>query len=871
MNTCIRIFFSFFLFALTITSQCRSSESESADCSIAVRWELISNFTELPDGFEARFLLTNNGAQALRDTGWDLYFNMAPRTIEGHPKGALAKVHHLNGDWYRLSPEPGFALIPGQSIEIRYLGIEPVIKECDGPLGLYFVFKNKEDNAEIIQPVTDYEILPFTHPIQINRGPDDQQPIPTPDWQYQENLSLHLLPAEQLSPIIPTPIQVDSLNGSVVIDNSWIIAFENDLESTAAYLAKEMLVRSGLELGRRLLTNTESLRDRRIELMIKPLEVHGIRSEAYHLEMDDGLIRLVGSDASGVFYAVQSLLCLLPLEVAANDTSSIELPQIKVADGPRFGYRGLHVDVSRNFQSKETIERIIDVMAQYKLNRLLLYTTEDEGWRIEIPGLPELTSVGGQRQHTSGMQAPALHPAYGSGPFAYAENSHGSGFYTRDEFIDLLKYAAERFVKIIPEVNFPGHARAAIKAMEARYERLVAEGNIDAAEEFRLIDPYDNSEYLSAQAYKDNVVSVVRPSTYRFYQKVLDELAAMYKEAGLVMDEIHTGGDEVPDGAWSQSPMAADLLKDNPEIGEVKNLQTYFFRRLIEDLDQRKLKALGWEEVFQRKDPSGQVEPNPEFVGRNVVAYIWNNLFDFDLGNRLANIGYPVVLCNVSNFYFDLAYDKDPQEPGLYWAGFVGPKDAFLFAPFNYFVTTFRTSMGQPIDIEKVQKESIHLTEEARNNILGVQAQLWSETIKGREMIEYYMLPKLIGFSESAWSPERPWEFMEDRTAREQAMLAAWNVMANSIAQRELPRLSRLRGGYNYRVPPPGGILENGLLRANASLPGLEIRYTTDGTQPTIGSRLYQQPVSVDGPVQLRSFDSTGRASRSILLAESPN
>src|SRR5690606_12014854 len=144
----------------------------------------------------------------------------------------------------------------------------------------------------------------------------------------------------------------------------------------------------------------------------------------------------------------------------------------------------------------------------------------------------------------------------GSGPYAYDENDHGSGYYSREDFIEILRYAKARHIKVIPELNFPGHARAAIKAMEARYERLMKEGKEAEANQYRLMDPADTSKYLSAQSFTDNVVSVARESTYRFYEKVVDEIAGMYAEAGLVLDEIHAGGDEVPEGAWTGSPMA---------------------------------------------------------------------------------------------------------------------------------------------------------------------------------------------------------------------------------------------------------------------------------------------------------------------------
>jgi|694.fasta_scaffold00176_31 hexosaminidase len=838
-----------------------------AESPVRVSWELVTNFTQTPDVFEARFMLHHAGQQPLGDSGWGLYFNMAPRPIRQHPIAQMATVEHLNGDWYRLVPNPGFHLKPGESIEIRYLGVEAVIKESDAPLGLYFVFDNGRPESQRIERVANYQIVPFSRPEQINRGPGDQHPIPSPQVRFQEYSALHQLPLKELPPIVPTPFQTTMGTGSLRLKHGLWIEYAEGLKSGAEYLSDQLQQRCQTTCQSMVSSATSQRHQPAIRLSLVPTTVNKISSEAYRLEIDDSGVDIIGNDPAGLFYGIQSLLNLLPLQTQNAAKIEVRLPHLSIADAPRFGYRGLHVDVSRNFQSVETIERILDVMAMYKLNRLLLYTTEDEGWRLEIPGLPELTQVGAVRQHNSGMSHPSLHPAYGSGTQADPQASYGSGYYTRDQFIGLLKYAAQRHIKILPEVNFPAHARAAIKAMEARYQRLMSENQPEAAEEYRLVDPLDTSDYLSAQFYKDNVVSVARPSTYRFYQKVLDEISDMYAQAGLTMDELHTGGDEVPTGAWTQSPLASQLLKSDPEIGNAANLQTYFFRRLLDDLEPKRIRALGWEEVFQRKNANGNAEPNPEFVGRNAVAYIWNNLFDNDLGNRLANAGYQVVLCNVSNFYFDLAYDKDPQEPGLYWAGFVNERDAWTFAPYNYAWSTFRTAMGQPIDVQAVSESYQHLKPESRSNILGVQAQLWSETIKGRDMIEYYMLPKLIGFAESAWAAQRPWETMADRQQREQSMATGWNVMANCIGQRELPRLGMINGGYNYRVPPPGGKFEQGWLKANTAFPGLVIRYTLDGSQPGLQSAIYQAPLKVDGPVSLRAFDSAGQASRVITVS----
>lgn len=849
-----------FLVLALLCASCGPRE-DVASGSIAVQWELVTNFTDVPNVFEAKFTLRNNGTFDLTGKNWALFFNMAPRPILENVSPQPGEVKHINGDWYKLIPTQGFSLPVGDSVSIVYRGTEGVIKDTDRPLGLYFVFYDDEGN-ETIAEVSDFQFKPFTDEQQINRNSEDEEPIPTSEWLYAKNQELTLLPKDQLLKVIPTPVAFKEGEGTLSLDNTFSVIYERGLENEASYLAERLEEISGTKFKT---SEGTAPAEKSIQLATGKVSIPG--KEAYELEISGSGILVKGSDAAGVFYGIQSLRALIPLEAYRNISSSISLPLASISDAPRFGFRGLHVDVSRNFQTKETVLRILDLLSFYKVNRFLLYTTEDEGWRLEIDGLPELTTVGAQRQHTSGKEASVLHPAYGSGPYPDGDNNYGSGYYTREDFIEILRYAKDRHIKVIPELNFPGHARAAIKAMEARYERLMKEGKEEEANEYRLIDPDDSSQYLSAQSYTDNVVSVARESTFRFYEKVVDEIAVMYEEAGLVMDEIHAGGDEVPEGAWTESPMALALMASHPEIKDPKNLQAYFFRELLKRLKKRNLRVDGWEEVALLKNDKGGYDPNPEFVGQNVVPFIWNNLFDFqDLGYRLANAGYPVVLCNVSNFYFDLAYSKDPKEPGLYWAGFVDTRDAWLFAPFDMYKTTLVNSMGRAIDAATEYKEKERLKPEARKNILGLEAQLWSETIKGRDMIEYYMLPKLMGFAESAWAREREWETVEDEKSRTALITKEWNVFANTLGQKELPRLGYLNDGYHYRISPPGAVVRDGVLYANTDLPGIEIRYTMDGSEPNAASSLWTSPAKVTGTVTLKSFDSAGKSSRSVMV-----
>jgi hexosaminidase len=835
---------------------------------IAVQWELITNFTDEKGVFDARFVLKNDSDIDLNDKNWALFFNMAPRPILENKTQQPADVQHINGDWYKLVPNEGFELEEDDTLVINYRGTEAVIKETDRPLGLYFVFYDELGEQSKIVEVSEYSWTPFTRPEQINRSREDAEPIPTPEWNFKNNQNLKEVSETEIKRIIPSPLRLQVGEDRLEVSNSFKIYYRDGLANEAQYLASSLKEVTGTEFD--IVTSKPD--EECITLALGRTSVGGT-PESYQLKINGKGIQITGSGATGAFYGVQSLRALIPIINYQRQSKTIFLPHVVVDDAPRFAFRGLHLDVSRNFQTKETVLRLLDLMSFYKLNRFLFYTTEDEGWRLEIPGLPELTTVGAMREHTYGMEAPVLHPAYGSGPFAGASGKYGHGYYTREDFIEILKYASARHIKVIPELNFPGHARAAIKAMEARHDRLMKEGKEAEANEYRLIDPDDRSVYLSAQGYKDNVVCVARESTYNFYLKVVDEIRLMFLEAGLKMDEFHTGGDEVPEGAWTKSPMAADLMKRNPDIKDPKNLQTYFFRELITRLAPLRMQIDGWEEVGLLKTEDGRYFPNREFANRNVNLFIWNNLFDYDLGYRLANAGYGVVLCNVSNFYFDLAYSKDPLEPGLYWAGFVDTRNAFAFAPYDMFKTTNKNSMGQKIDLEsgggnggKAIVE--HLAPQSRKNILGVEAQVWSETIKGRDMVEYYILPKLVGFAESAWAPERKWEKIEDRTEREESIQRDWSVYAQTLAKKELPRLSYLNKGYNYRIPPPGCVIEGDTLKANVEYPGLIIRYTSDGKEPTHNSSRFEKPLRISGKgtIKLKSFDIAGKSSRSVTV-----
>jgi hexosaminidase len=819
---------------------------------LQVNWNLETNFAE-GGGYRAQFTIRNNSDIELTAANWEMYWSMMPRTVTPGSITAPVTIDWINGDFYVMKPTADFRLPPGEELVIAYNGTYAVIKESDAPSGLYSLLY-QEDGSHELHPVRDYSIAPFVGPDQINRHQGDEEPIPTAEWLFENHSRITELPADQLQLIVPKPRSVTLEDGHFEINSGTSVSYEPGLQSEATLLAAFLS-----EILDSPVATNESSSPRGNSIHLQNREVATAGSYNLQISETDGVI--ISGDMSGAFYGSQSLKALIPVDRLGQKNESIRVRSVRIEDSPAFPYRGMHLDVARNFHSVESVKRLLDAMAFYKLNKLHLHLTEDEGWRIEIEELPELTRVGAFRGHTSD-DSEHLQPSYGSGPFTDPDSGHGSGFYSREQYMDLIAYAWERHIEVIPEINVPGHSRAAIKAMEHRYRRLMEDGREPEAEQYRLIDPDDASAYRSAQWYTDNVISVCRESAYAFLTTVIDDVVEMHSEAGVPLTMIHTGGDEVPNGAWSSSPMCAEYMEDHPEIDNPKNLQKVYFNRINEYLSSKGLQTGGWEEIAMNFQEGGSWTPNNDFADADVVPYIWNSLWGAeDLGNRLANAGYPVILCNVTNFYFDLAYNKDPREPGLYWGGFINTRDAFEFVPYDVFKSIKATpNGGLYADDDFTGKEL--LTAEGRGNIIGIQAQLWSETLKGQDMLEYYYLPKMLALAERAWYGQADWGIIADRKERDEAVDVAWNVFANSLGKREFPKLDRLNGGYNYRLAPPGARVDNGRLVVNTAYPGMVIRYTTDGSDPTSDSPLYSEPLDiVSGIVKLSTFDSRGRSS----------
>ncbi len=786
----------------------------AAQNALQLRWQLTGDSN-------AAFTITNRDTKALAPSGWAIYYSALHGADSGTVSGGFA-IEDLVGDLHRLVPGPDFAgLAPGASIRITYV-TWPLLNSSFVPKGPYIVFDAAKD---VGVRLNDYAAAPFERP-----------GVASPEMQFALDTLIRAIPASDLPPVFPTPVAATPGLGTLRLTAMPPIEASGALKNEATFAAEYL---------RPFFRGTGK---GSVPLRLEVGAVEGQTSaEAYSLVVDaaqGGGIRIVGVSPAGVFYGLQSLRTLLP---APTPRTGLALPAIRIVDAPRFGYRGFMLDVARNFHPKTAVLRTLDLMARYKLNVFHFHLTEDEAWRLEIPSLPALTAVGARRGHPldSGRNLP---PAYGSGPAV--DQPWGSGFYSRADYIEILRYAAARHIEVIPEIEMPGHARAAVKSMQ---------GN----PQYRLDDPDDRSVYTSAQGYHDNVMNPVLESTYRFIEQVVGDLVAMHTEANIPLRHIHMGGDEVPNGVWQGSPAVQAYLQAHG-LTSVDDLWFVFYGRVEQILKAHDLLPSGWEEIAVRKtqrDGRWTNIPNPDFAARGWRAYVWNNVAGWgaeDLAYRLANGGYDVVLSPVTNLYFDLAWNQAPEETGLDWGGYLDLRKPFQFIPFDYYRNTRLDRRGNPLDPAAFTGKD-RLTDYGRAHVIGLQGNLWSETLGGDGRLEYMLLPKLFGLAERAWAPDPDWVTERDTTKSASLYRDAWSRFVNVVGQRELPRLDREIAGLNYRIPTPGLKVDGGMVRCSVELPGFTLRYTTDGSEPTARSAAVNGPIPLRGTVRVAAFNGAGR------------
>src|SRR2546427_7499321 len=814
------------LTALLLTLTARAA----AQTALQLRWELVGDsITNEFAASRAAFTLTSRGPKPLPPSGWSMYYNALHSARPASVGGGFTS-EDLTGDLHRLVPAAGggFAgLAPGASIRIPYV-TDLLRNRSFVPKGPYIVFDSAKD---VGVPLSNYVAVPF------------ERRVATPENQFALDSVVRVIPASELPPVFPTPVEMTPGAGELRLTSLPPVEASEVLTNEAAFAADYLRPYFG---------STQTRSGPPLRLEVGPVEGQ-TSSEAYSLVVDPVQgVRIVGVSPAGVFYGLQSLRSLLP---ALTPRAGLVLPAIRVVDAPRFGYRGFMLDVARNFHAKPVVLRTLDLLARYKLNVFHIHLTDDEGWRVEIPSLPELTAVGARRGHPPDSDR-HLQPAFGSGPVV--DRPWGSGFFSHADYVEIVRYAAARHIEVIPEIEMPGHARAAIKAMKAN-------------EQYRLNDPEDRSVYTSVQGYPDNVMNPALESTYRFIERVVGDLAAMHREAGAPLRHIHMGGDEVPAGVWVGSP-AVQAYMQARGITSIDDLWFVFYGRVEQILKAQGLVPSGWEEIAVRKtqrDGHRTTIPNPDFAARGWRAYVWNNVAGWgaeDLAYRLANGGYDVVLSPVTNFYFDLAWNQNPEETGLDWGGYIDLRKPFAFIPFDYYRNTRLDARGNPLDAAVFVGKD-RLTDYGRAHIAGIQGNLWSETLGGDGRLDYMMVPKLFGLAERAWAPDPDWARDADPTRSDSLYREAWSRFMNVVGQRELPRLDREVPGVTYRIPTPGLKVEGGMVHCSVELPGFTLRYTTDGGEPTPRSSLVRGPIPLRGTIRVAAFNTTGRQGHAARLS----
>lgn len=805
--------------------------------------------------------LANDG-QDITGKDWAIFFHSPRQTLK--VDNEQFTITHLTGDLYKLEPTDSFSGFPAnKAVEI------PIVAEYWQLFKTDFLprwYATSGDAQPKMLANTDTEdldqfVAPFTGD-QWKRTKDDKNILMTPASRFVKNAELGTLPASALrGQIIPTPLEVKihqqdaDLSKGVALDLSALSQPVADVVSARFALLGVAQAEGGY----------------RIKTDIKPnvfkdkLAVPG----AYELKIGPQQAIVTGFDQSGVFYGLQSILSLIPSDGSKN------IATLEAKDAPRFQYRGVFLDVARNFHQKEAVLRLLDQMAAYKLNKFHFHLTDDEGWRIEIPGLPELTEVGSQRCHDL-SETTCLLPQYGQGPDVYG------GFFSRQDYIDIIKYAQARQIEVIPEIDMPAHARAAVVSMEARYKKLHAQGKEKEAEEFRLVDPTDTSNTTSVQFFnRQSYLNPCLDSSSRFVDKVIGEIAQMHKEAGQPLKTWHFGGDEAKnirlgagytdvknpesgkgildqskeDKPWAKSQVCQNIIKEG-KVADLEHLPSYFGQEV-----SKLVKAHGIDRMQAWQDGLKDAESAKSFATSRVGVNFWDTLYwgGFDSVNDWANKGYEVVVSNPDYVYLDFPYEVNPNESGYYWGTrFSDERKMFSFAPDN---------MPQNAETS-VDRDGNYFTAKSDKpwpGAYGVSVQLWSEIVRTDTQMEYMIFPRTLSVAERAWhrasweqdyKAGREYKGGETQLVDTKKLDQDWLHFANLLGQRELAKLDK--GGVSYRLPVPGARIVEGTLEANIALPGLAIEYSTDGGQQWLRYDNSAKP-AVAGEVHIRAVSPDGK------------
>jgi hexosaminidase len=481
----------------------------------------------------------------------------------------------------------------------------------------------------------------------------------------------------------------------------------------------------------------------RIALRVEP----GLPAESYRLSVDGPGILIEGGGAAGVFWGAQTLRQLLGPDAfrraPVRPGREWDLPEVTVEDSPRFRWRGLMLDVARHFMPKEGVLRYLDLMAAHKLNVFHFHLTDDQGWRVEIRKYPRLTEIGSWRARTKfGHRASPL----------WEEKPHG-GYYTQDDIREIVAYAAERHITVVPEIDVPGHSQAAIAAYPELGNTDVITASVEGGTALTVWDNWGISPNVLAPT--DN--------TLRFYEGVLEEVLELFPS-----EFVHIGGDECPKEQWRSSPAAQARIEELGLAGE-DGLQAWFIGHFDRWLTARGRRLIGWDEILEGGLAAGAAVSSWRGYAGGVTA---------------ARAGHDVVMCPEQQVYLDHRQDAGADEPVP--IGFVRTlEDVFRFEP--------------------VPPE---LTPEEARHVLGTQANLWTEAMEDPARVDYQAFPRLAAFAEVAWSAlpaprERDFAGFERRMAAHYRRLDALGVAYRPPAG---PRPWQRRPGVPGRPidgPPP--------------------------------------------------------------------
>ena len=482
--------------------------------------------------------------------------------------------------------------------------------------------------------------------------------------------------AQEVS-IIPRPVSLTRGAGDFVLQATTTISTSRETRHLGRVLS-DYLRPTGLALK---VGGQKRLKDS-IDITIDK-NLGRLGAEGYRIEVTPDLVAIRAAAHGGVFYALQTLRQMLPPQIYASTPQSgirWKLPAVTIEDYPRFKWRGAMMDVSRHFMPKATVLKFIDLMALHKLNTFHWHLTDDQGWRIEIKRYPKLTSVGSMRKESR-----VGHERDKKG---FDGTPHG-GFYTQNEVREVVAYARERFITVVPEIEMPGHAQAAIAA----YPEL---GNTT-----------EKLEVGTVWGIYKHVFNVEEP-TIVFLQNVLKEVMKLFPS-----EFIHVGGDEVLKDEWKASTTAQALMKEKGFKDE-HELQSYFIQRMDKFLTAHGRRLIGWDEILE----GGLAQ------GATVMSWRGNKG-----GIAAAKAGHDVVMAPNSHTYFDYLQSRDAGEP-LAIGGFLPIEKVYEFDP--------------------VPPE---LTRDEQGRVLGGQCQLWSEYIASPSQLEYMAFPRVSALAETVWTP----------------------------------------------------------------------------------------------------------------------